>query len=181
LGTQEDIQRLLDKHEEFSEDFTKVINGYKRDDIVLQNSALKNSLEESELLSAGLKDRVNALMEENLKLKTTLSEQIFDERLQILKLSKSKINSYFAVVEEKGKNSLTSLENKVMSSVDSLIKDIEYVVDVEKSTLLVDLVGMKAKVQAAVNNHSIELETRLDAIKDGMQSRYVDLGSLEVR
>src|SRR5665648_163155 len=136
------MQRLLDKHEEFSEDFTKVINGYKRDNIVLQNSALKNSLEESQLLSAGLKDRVNALMEDNLKLKTTLSEQIFDERLQLLKLSQRKIDSYFAGVEEKEKNSLISLENKVTSSLDALIKDLENVVDVEKSTLLVELIGM---------------------------------------
>ncbi|HZK55526.1 MAG TPA: DUF2339 domain-containing protein [Desulfosporosinus sp.] len=180
MGTPEDMQRLLDKHEEFSEDFTKVINGYKRDNIVLQNSALKNSLEESQLLSAGLKDRVNALMEDNLKLKTTLSEQIFDERLQLLKLSQRKIDSYFAGVEEKEKNSLISLENKVTSSLDALIKDLENVVDVEKSTLLVELIGMKAKVQASVNHHSIDLETRLDAIKDGMQSSYRELGSLEV-
>lgn len=180
MGTQEDIQRLLEKYEEFSEDFTKVITGFKRDDIVLQNSALKNSLEENELLSAGLKGSVNALSEENLKLKTTLSEQIFDERLQILKLSKSKINSYFAGVEEKGKNSLTSLESKATRSIDSLIKDIDAVVDAERRSLLAELVEMKTKVQEAVNNHSIELETRLDALKDGMQSRYVELGSLEV-
>ena len=160
MGTQEDIQRLLEKYEEFSEDFTKVITGFNRDDIVLQNSALKNSLEENELLSAGLKGSVNALSEENLKLKTTLSEQIFDERLQILKLSKSKINSYFAGVEEKGKNSLTSLESKATRRIDSLIKDIDAVVDAERRSLLAELVEMKTKVQEAVNNHSLNL--RLD-------------------
>jgi len=180
LGTQEDIQRLLETYEEFSEGFTKVINDFKRDDIVLQNSGLKNSLKENEQLLVGLRKSVNALLEENLKLKTTLSEQIIDERLQILKLSKSKINSYFAGVEKKGKNSLTSLESKVTRSIDSLIQDLDGVVDAERRSLLVELVGMKTKVQEAVNHYSIELETRLDAIKDGMQSRYDELGSLEV-
>jgi uncharacterized membrane protein len=180
LGTQEDIQRLLETYEEFSKDFTKVINSLQRDDIILQNSTLKNSLEESERLSAGLRGSVNALLEENLKLKTTLSEQIIDERLQILKLSKSKIDSYFADVEAKGKNLLTLLESKVTRSIDSLIKDLDGVADAQRRSLLVELVGMKTKVQEAVNHHSIELETRLDAIKDGMQSRYDELGSLEV-
>lgn len=167
MGTQEDIQRLLETYEEFSKDFTKVINSLQRDDIILQNSTLKNSLEESERLSAGLRGSVNALLEENLKLKTTLSEQIIDERLQILKLSKSKIDSYFADVEAKGKNLLTLLESKVTRSIDSLIKDLDGVADAQRRSLLVELVGMKTKVQEAVNHHSIELETRLDAIKDG--------------
>lgn len=104
------------------EDYQVLINEYESHDLIRENQVLLREYEEYKRRLAELQTKYAQSEEENAKLRTSLAEQMMDEKLNLLKVSRNKLNAYFGAKSQSHMNRLTSLEYETKASVDRLFR-----------------------------------------------------------
>ncbi|KJS47550.1 DUF2339 domain-containing protein [Desulfosporosinus sp. BICA1-9] len=175
MSKQDDLQQLLEKYYDFTNDFDKVIANYKTDEVLAYNKELLSELEKSKRLISELQTNIQKLTQENSQLKTSLSELILDEKLQILKLSKQKIDNYFLSSELKGQNLLRALEQTALGKINDIFKETETVLELNKREVLQEITALQVKVKNAVKNQSTLFSSNTSQLKESVAASYTDL------
>lgn len=94
LGTRLDNLRM--EHERLLRDCTSLYEEIKSQDLLRDNETLRNELAESRQELESHREKLRALHEENVRLRTALHEQIMDEKLSMVALTRRKLETYFA-------------------------------------------------------------------------------------
>lgn len=175
MSKQDDLQQLLEKYHDFSNDFDKVTANYKTDEVLVHNKELLSELEKSKKLVSELQTNIQKLTKYNSQLKTSLSELILDEKLQILKLSKQKIDNYFLSSEFKGHNSLRALEQTALGKMNDILKEAGAVLESNKREVLQEITALQVKVKNAVKNQSALFSSNTSQLKETVAASYTDL------
>ena len=175
LNKQDDLQQLLEKYHDFSNDFDKVIANYKSDEVIAYNMELLSELEKSKKFVSELQTNLQILRQDNSQLRTSLSELILDEKLQILKLSKQKIDNYFSSSEMKGQNSLRALESSALGKLNDILKEAEAVLEPDKREVLQEIESLQVKVKNAVKNQSALFSSNTNQLKATIAASYMDV------
>lgn len=108
---QEKLRTLLGSQKELVKKYEDVVMEFASDDIIRQNYDLKKQVEEYKRVLSDIENKYHQLQNENQQLKIALKEQIMDEKLNILKVSRQKIRTYFQSASEQYENSLLELEH----------------------------------------------------------------------
>jgi len=175
LSKQDDLQLLLEKYHDFTNDFDKVIANYKTDEVLAHNKELLSELEKSKGLVSELQINIQKLTQDNYQLKTSLSELILDEKLQILKLSKQKIDNYFISSELKGHNSLRALEQTALGKMNDILKEADTILESNKREVLQEITALQVKVKNAIKNQSTLFSSDTSQLKETVAASYTDL------
>lgn len=91
-------------------EYQALIEEYESSDLVHENEALKKENEENKLILRELKIQASILRQDNSELRTALTEQILDEKLGILRVSRQKLQTYFGSQNNAYLDRLTSFE-----------------------------------------------------------------------
>ena len=110
MELREKLRGLMGRQKDFLREYEDALKEFESNDLVNQNFELKKELENYKNSLDETKKKYQKSLDENQSLKTALREQIFDERLNILKISKEKIQIYFEDVSAQYNNSLLALE-----------------------------------------------------------------------
>lgn len=99
-------------------EYQALIEEYESSDLVHENEALKKENEENKLILRELKIQASILRQDNSELRTALTEQILDEKLGILRVSRQKLQTYFGSQNNAYLDRLTSFELETRQRID---------------------------------------------------------------
>jgi len=113
LQSQETLQDLIKKEKELISKIDLIAKQYDESALIKENESLKLELEKYIKELEELIKKYKHEKEENDNLRIALKEQVFNEKLNILKISKEKTETYFNSTLEDGINSLSALEREL--------------------------------------------------------------------
>ena len=94
-------------------------------DLAKENRKLKAELEKLGAEYEQARQKAGELSSQNAGLKNALHEQIYNEKLQLLRSSKERIDLYFKQAWEQEANRLTVLENGIRSRIDAMTASLD--------------------------------------------------------
>ena len=120
MHEQESLQDLIKKQKELLAKIDHTAKQYDESAVVKENETLKEQLEKYKKELEEVLQKYKQSREENGNLKVALKEQIYNEKLNILKISKEKTEAYFNTTLEKGENGLSALERQLNDKIEVL-------------------------------------------------------------
>jgi len=153
LNKQESLQDLIKKQKELLAKIDYTAKQYDESSVVKENESLKHELEKYKKELEEVCEKYKQTKEENGNLKVALKEQIYNEKLNILKISKEKVETYFNTTLEKGENGLFALERELNEKIEVL----NYIMTSELSE---DKVKISSEIAAMKNSFTEELERK---------------------
>lgn len=116
----DNLKSVLARQKEVLTDLEREITCIEENDLVSENQNLKAELTKSQALLEKLKGYNVELSEENKRLKTALYEQIYNEKVQILIATNTKMDVYYKSNVEGEMNRLKSFEMSVKKCIDEM-------------------------------------------------------------
>lgn len=160
-------------------EYEKIIDEYSRSDIQKENEILKNKLEYLNDKFLELQGKHKIITKENQDIKQTLKEQIIDEKTQLLKLSKAKIETYFQKAAS-SENSLLLLEEFIRGKISKLqnLIDSGYVKNKQEASMEIE--KLTKKLQREIEDQQNEINQEKSSIKDKLTDGYRKLHDAEI-
>ncbi|MBM7624256.1 DUF2339 domain-containing protein [Sporohalobacter salinus] len=158
-------------------EYEKLINEFENSNFIQENQVLKEELEQSQKLIGELEEEQQNVVAENQKLKSALQEQIVSEKLNILKISRKKLDTYFANQKDKFNNQLLALEEKAKEEINQaqvkceqelIAKEEEYkerFAELYKE-LKEDIIDQKEKMLEKEKTIKQEVQTRMQELEN---------------
>ncbi|WNS42457.1 DUF2339 domain-containing protein [Paenibacillus sp. MMS20-IR301] len=103
-------------------EYQALIVEYESSDLVNENEVLRTENEENRRILRELRTEAAILQENNSELRTALAEQILDEKLGILRVSRKKLHTYFASQNNAYLDRLTSFEQEARQRIEGLYR-----------------------------------------------------------
>lgn len=150
------VGKLSEQQETFAAELKALQKELEARDDLKENEELKEQLQTMTKELRETTKKYEQLQEEHRKTKVALQEQLVDEKLQILRLSKRKVDSYFA---RDGKvNRLAAFEQETKRKLEEL-----------QRLANEELGGFASDFRAKITNFSLELKDRIAAHREEMR------------
>ncbi len=120
MNLKEKLTELQALQQKLGSEYQSLITEYQSTDLIIENEKLRREMEDHRQELAKLEADIQATLRENDRLRLTLQEQILDEKLNILKISRAKLETYFTDQKSEYKNQLTELETKIKARLAKL-------------------------------------------------------------
>lgn len=116
------LHTIRQEQNKLLKEYQTLIADYEASDIILENEVLRKKFEDYQARCIHLEERVRHIEQENGKLRTALTEQMLSEKANMIRISREKLETYFASRTTEGENRLTSFEYGAKNRVDQLIQ-----------------------------------------------------------
>lgn len=170
----EKLKFLLDEQKKLQKTLDSAIQEATQDVDVNELENLRRELRKTETELNQLKKESRKMEEENQSLRASLREQILDEKLNIIKLSKEKLETYFQSVNAPHHQKLSALEEDLKQKFQKINRENEKELKEEKDILTKEI---DALYQTLSNNIRRRRETAqareaeaMKAIIEGMET-----------
>ncbi|HWQ62707.1 MAG TPA: DUF2339 domain-containing protein, partial [Negativicutes bacterium] len=150
------LESLRQRQRELLNDYERLLREMKGRDEAQENESLRAALAEAKARCEGLEKRYRQAARENEQLRLSLQEQIVDEKLNILKLSREKLRTYFAAAEKDGGNRLSAAEKRALAEIDAVKATALKNLDAELAAIMAELGECAARVGEAVRRRQEE-------------------------
>lgn len=160
-------------------EYKSLVDEFSQSDLQKENGTLKKQLTQLDEHFEKLKKEHQLLSEDNRKVKMALTEQIFDEKTRILKLSRSKIQTYFKKTEQ-SENRLLDLENVLFKKVETLSSMIDKITGKERSELLQELETLSQKIAQRLEIEKDLIDREKKSFNETLDENYKALHSEEI-
>lgn len=123
MDIQQRLLSLKEKQQNIVSEYESLVKDYDATGIIRQNETLKRQLAGATEEVTRLHVRYKKAAEEIQNLKISLKVQIFDEKFNIVKISQSKMDTYFKNTAVEAENRLTALEAHYNAKIVKLKSD----------------------------------------------------------
>ncbi|OAB40801.1 DUF2339 domain-containing protein [Paenibacillus glacialis] len=141
-----------------------LIHEYESHDVIHENEQLQEQHKEQKIRLTTLQKKISLLEEENVKLRTSLTEQILNEKLNIINVSREKLDTYFASSTEEHSNRLRAFELQTKTAVHRHFERASNHLKEEKEEIAVKLAEISNELNQKIMLHRerlLEDERRL--------------------
>jgi uncharacterized membrane protein len=121
-GFRDRLRAVQQQQDGLLKEYQALIEEYEGSDLVHENEALKQENEENRVILGELKIQAAKLRQDNSELRTALTEQILDEKLGILRVSRQKLQTYFASQNNAYLDRLTSFELETKQRIEAMFR-----------------------------------------------------------
>ncbi|WP_458414868.1 DUF2339 domain-containing protein [Schinkia sp. CFF1] len=170
----ERLRAIRDKQKELTSEYESIVTEYESINLLKENEEIKRQYETIKLQHRELEQLNEKTMEENRHLKVALHEQIWDEKQNIIKLSKKKLETYFGSESDKSRNKLDTFEQRMKKQIQSLRNKAQKLVDVDKKAIIqaIDEVSKELEEKLSLQRHQLELKERelLESVREGLNN-----------
>lgn len=177
MAFQEELANLRQKQEELLRDYAAVVRNYQGSNLVQENEALQQAVTESKTKIEELRKRFQQAAEENSQLRLSLKEQILDEKLSILKLSREKLATYFAAAGGQHEDGLTRLERAAKAEMDTLKQAALRNLDATQGEFTAELDQLALKLQTAIRSRRELFDKQQARVLGGLDARLDELAA----
>lgn len=148
----ERLIQLQDEQNRILKEYRTLVSEVEADENIRENEKLRRQYEEYRHRADALQEQLSHLDRENQELRRALSEQMLDEKLGMLSLSRHKVDTYFAGKGNTYGNRLSGLETMAKDRLDHLYDQAER-----------QLAADKAVIQTRLKEFGTELDQRIAA------------------
>lgn len=131
-------------------EYQSLIEEYESSDLVRENEVLKRENGANRQSLAELKAQAARLERDNSELRTALAEQILDEKLGILRVSRQKLQTYFASRDHAYLDRLTSFEQDAKRRIEEMYNIGARELGQEKTQITYILDEVQAKLNESI-------------------------------
>lgn len=170
------LEIFLKSSKEQQKEAEDILSSLKKADFLKENDILRKKLQDESAKKNSLEKDISVLRDKITSLQTALFEQIFDEKKNILKVSRSKTEIYFKKSESSDLNELDKLETKISSSYNKLRKKINSDVIEDKDTFLKQIEKLESDFENALEKRREEIRKQYAARLKGISAEYEKLG-----
>ncbi|CAM4300046.1 DUF2339 domain-containing protein [Paenibacillus macerans] len=167
---QEDQARML-------KEYQALVEEYESYDYIRENGALRRQCEELKRRADALEERLGQLDHENRELRRALSEQMLDEKLGLLALSRKKLYTYFSEKVIGQGNRLEGLENFAKQRIDHLIHQAERQLDADQEGIKARLKQFHEELEQRMAEHRKRLLVEENRIRQETWAGYEKLAA----
>lgn len=168
IKTQQDV--LLAEYQE-------LIKAYESSDLVNENEALKKRAAAIEQALAETEAQGVKLKRENAELRTALSEQILDEKLGILQLSRQKLHTYFAAQSAAQHDRLTAFELRTKQRIAGMYRTADRLLGEDSTEIRARLEELSASLNDSVLRHRLALREAEQPLAAEVDNRLDELAA----
>ncbi|OWA35967.1 hypothetical protein B9G55_08805 [Saccharibacillus sp. O16] len=153
-----------------------LLKEYESSDLIRENERLRRETQEDRRALDKLRSETLRRRKENAELRSALSEQILDEKLNILRLSNRKLETYFAGEDGLRVNRLKQFEEAARERIRKMMLAARRLTDAEQQEFRHRLDELSRQL-----DHSLEMQRRRNAaaksqVIDPMNEEYDRLG-----
>lgn len=159
MSLKDNVQEILKKQKNLLVEFEALASQYNADEALKQNEVLRLEVEKCKNELEKLNKERKILAEENQGLKISLKEQILNEKLNIIKISKAKTEAYFRKSIGEEKNKLRAVEKGLKLKIDELHRICE-----------TELIKDKVEFHAQVEEQYKLLKDKINRQKQGISN-----------
>lgn len=176
------IQLLKIKAEQakLTKDFDAVVKEYESSDVMQENETLRNNSEEYRKNLHELSEKYRHIESENQKLRYALQEQMLDEKSNLIKVSKEKLDTYFCKAIRPKQNQLLALEEQSKREILKLKKRADQSLREEKRTIVAKLDHLSMEVNETIKKERVLLAKEERDLLGGISEQYQDLAGEEL-
>lgn len=110
----ERLVAVKDSQQALVKEYQAIIAEYESHDLIREAELLRSQYEECKRRLQDTRQQLDRLEEENGRLRVAMTEQMMDEKLNLIKVSREKLETYFAVRLGEQKNRLSALEEEAL-------------------------------------------------------------------
>ncbi|HEY2494455.1 MAG TPA: DUF2339 domain-containing protein [Paenibacillus sp.] len=166
--------RLLfvqDHQRKLMKEYQDIINEYESNDLIHENLVLREQYEEMKLGLTKLQDKTRHMEEENMQLRSSLTEQIYNEKLNIIHVSREKLETYFTARANSHANRLETFEDETKLKFRKLFDQASSQLKEEKEAITARLTQMSTELNDTL------MKQRERVKEDGIRLRqYASMG-----
>jgi len=174
------LQRIRDNQKQLTAEYELALNEFDSNDMILENQLLRQKYEEYKQQVNDLREKYGQSEIDNTKLRHALKEQVMDEKLNILKVSRQKMLTYFKGDSRTHENQLLSLETKVNSEIDKYNKQAVSQLHEEKQEIVIKLEQIHTELNERIQLKRERMAEEEKKLLQGLSSGYDQLASEEV-
>ncbi|CAH1208632.1 hypothetical protein PAECIP111892_03147 [Paenibacillus auburnensis] len=138
-------------------EYQELIKAYEGSDLVNENEALKKRAAAVEQALAETEAQGMRLKQENAELRTALTEQILDEKLGILRLSRRKLHTYFAAQSAAQHDRLTAFELRTKQRIAEMYRTADRLLGKDSEEIRTSLEALSARLNESILLRRAEL------------------------
>lgn len=173
----EDLQR---QQQLLSKEYERVLQEVQSLDLLQENKMLRQELDKKIKLCNELEQQLQRITTENQELKISLQEQIFDEKMNILKLSRRKLNTYFNHTVREHENRLTIAESEAMREINKLKKVSAQQLSEELAPILAELKSFENLMQEKIRQNHEEFDQQITGAAAAFNNQLDELCQQEI-
>lgn len=160
--------------------YEKIINDCNLNDIANQNAEFKKEIENYKKVLQETKDQYQKILDENQELRTALREQILDEKLNILKISKEKLDIYFKNLTAEYNNKLLALEEASRLQIEKLNNISLRELGEQSDEINKKIMALSGELQQKIQEKRDEYKASKQEILTGLKDQYDKLAEEEI-
>ncbi|TDL31866.1 DUF2339 domain-containing protein [Jeotgalibacillus sp. S-D1] len=176
----EQLIKMRMEQAKLAKEFDAAIKEYESNDMLKENQLLRKSDSEFRQKLHDLNEKHRQLEMENQKLRYALQEQMLDEKLSILKVSKQKIHTYFGNKINPEQNRLKILEDESKREIMGLKERTNKAFREEKQSLLNKIEALSIEINESIKTERAHLAKREEMMLEGFSERYDELAAEEL-
>lgn len=171
------LEQLRDAQQGIAREYQQLLSEYEANDIVRENEQLRAGYTEYRQQAEELATRMHALKEENRKLRQALSEQMLDERMDFIRASRQKLDTYFSSASHSHMNKLIAVEQSGRSKIEHLYKQAGSFLAADQEEMSAKLAQLQAELNGKMTAQRQALMNEQRKLQDDITSSYDQMAS----
>jgi hypothetical protein len=172
LDFKEKLLILKEKEHKILAEYKVLLAEYESDGLISQNEELQRELTGCKGHLDQLEVKYRNITTENQKLRISLREQIVDEKLNILKISREKLGTYFKVTVGNCENSLIAFERQTEKEISELRSMAMENLGREKETFVAEISQWSQVLGEKIRGHRKEMNDGAVGLETGLQTQF---------
>jgi uncharacterized membrane protein len=169
------LQQIKKVQDKLAIECEAVLAEYESHDLIQENQTLRRDYEDYKSRVNELKQKQSEIEAENSRLRLAINEQILDEKLNILKISQEKLNTYFNSSTEPHYNKLHAFERESKQEVNRLVERANKNLQKEKLDIAAKLEQISTELNMKVKAHLALLNSQEQDLLQGINQEYDQL------
>lgn len=166
------LRQVQEQQRQLVKDYNTLLQDYQSDDLIVQNEQLREQVDAHELKLRQIEARARKMEEENARLRMALSEQMLDEKLNLIRVSQEKMETYFRGKTGVHNDRLEAHEHRTKINMNALFNKASEELQEDAMEFKERIAYLAAEVKESIERRRQTLQEREEGVRQQMQLGY---------
>ncbi|XOI99196.1 DUF2339 domain-containing protein [Paenibacillus polymyxa] len=168
----ERLGQVQEQQKQLAKEYHALLQEYQSDDLIVKNEQLQEQYEAHKLKLQQLELRSRKMEEENARLRMALSEQMLDEKLNLIRVSREKMETYFQGKTAVHNDRIAFHEHRTKSNLNALYNQAAQELQEDSHEVKERIAYLAAEVNERIESHRRAVWDREEALRGHMERGY---------
>ncbi|MCG7378235.1 DUF2339 domain-containing protein [Paenibacillus sp. ACRSA] len=174
------LHQVQEQQKQLVKEYNELLQDYQSDDLIVQNEQLREQSEAYKLKLKQLEIRARQMEEENGRLRMALSEQMLDEKLNLIRVSKEKMETYFRGKTAVHHDRLEAHEHRTKANLNSIYNRAAEELQEDEHEIKERIAYLAGEIRERIERQRQKLWEREEAIRQQMHQGYDHMAEEEL-